>query len=202
MNEQHPSQAHGPTLLKILLPWVVALALAGGHHAFYASLNNTVPASVNTKSASLLIHSQAGASAIGTTFAFLIEASIGASAGTAFVQCAWMLVRQRAFTISGLDALWSSSHNALAFLSFDLWWTGRGIVLISGLAYAFPLVVTFVPGTLTVESQIRHISEACAVPAYDFGSSTLLHDGAFPDSSEIGVEALLCRAQFRGQDIQ
>ncbi|KAJ7276455.1 hypothetical protein B0H12DRAFT_23675 [Mycena haematopus] len=172
--------AHGSLyspLVKILLGWIVALALASGHHAFYASLNNRVPSSANDMtSASLLAHSQAGASAIGTTFAFLVKASLAFSAGTAFLQCAWMLVRQRPFTVPGLDALWSSPHNAVAFLSFDFWRSARGIVLISGLAWAFPLMITFAPGTLSVESQTRSMSQPCTVPTFDFGSSTLLHD--------------------------
>ncbi|KAF7345798.1 hypothetical protein MVEN_01600600 [Mycena venus] len=179
MSMQHPSQAHGShysPLLKIILAWIIALALASGHHGFYASLNNRVVPSGPSTTASLLVHSQAGASAIGTTFAFLVSASLGVSAGTAFLQCAWKLVRQRAFTVAGLDALWSSPHNMLAFLSFDFWQSARGIVLISGLAWAFPLVVTFAPGTLTVTNQINTVSAACTVPTFDFGSSALLHD--------------------------
>ncbi|KAJ7890879.1 hypothetical protein B0H14DRAFT_3855203 [Mycena olivaceomarginata] len=175
----NPSQTPGispyPPLLKIVLAWVVALALASGHHGFYASLNNHVVES-GTSTASLLVHSQAGASAIGTTFAFLVSGALGVSASTAFWQSAWRVVRKRAFTVSGLDALWSSPNNALAFLSWDLWRTAREIVPIVALAWAFPLVVTFAPGTLTVQSRIRTVSDTCTVPTYDFGSNILLHD--------------------------
>lgn len=181
MGMANPSQTPGispyPPLLKIVLAWVVALALASGHHAFYASLNNHVVES-GTTTASLLVHSQAGASAIGTTFAFLVSGALGVSASTAFWQSAWRVVRKRAFTVSGLDALWSSPNNALAFLSWDLWRTAREIVPIVALAWAFPLVVTFAPGTLTVQSRIRTVSNTCTVPTYDFGSNILLHDGA------------------------
>ncbi|KAJ6545686.1 hypothetical protein B0H19DRAFT_844212, partial [Mycena capillaripes] len=114
---------------------LVALGLACGHHGFYASLNNRVLASNNSTSASLLLHSQSGASAVGTSFAFLVSAALGVSAGTAFLQCAWKLVRQHAFTVSGLDALWSSPHNVFAFFSFDFWRSARGVVVISALAW-------------------------------------------------------------------
>ncbi|KAJ6552729.1 hypothetical protein B0H19DRAFT_1295024 [Mycena capillaripes] len=180
MNSNNPPrQVHGShyyPLSKILLAWLVALGLASGHHGFYASLNNRVVPSDSGESASLLLHSQTSASAIGTTFAFLVSAALGVSAGTAFLQCAWKLVRQRALTVSGLDALWSSPHNVLAFFSFDFWRSARGIVLISALAWAFPLVVTFAPGTLTVQSRSGTVSGVCKVPTFDFGSSALLHD--------------------------
>jgi hypothetical protein len=133
-----------------------------------------------TKSALLLVHSQAGASAIGTTFAFLTSAFLAASAGAAFLQSAWGVVRQRSFTISGLDALWSSPHNVLAFFSFDFWRTGRGVVVISALSWAFPLVVTLAPGTLSVGTRTDSTSEVCMVPTFDLSASTVLQEGARP----------------------
>ncbi|KAF7345813.1 hypothetical protein MVEN_01602500 [Mycena venus] len=180
MNSNNPPrQVHGShyyPLSKILVAWLVALGLASGHHGFYASLNSHVVESDDSTSPSLLLHSQSGASAVGTSFAFLVSAALSVSAGTAFLQCAWKLVRQRAFTVSGLDALWSSPHNVLAFFSFDFWRSARGIVLISALAWAFPLVVTFAPGTLTVQSRSAAVPGACKVPMFDFASSALLHD--------------------------
>ncbi|KAJ7465721.1 hypothetical protein FB451DRAFT_1561436, partial [Mycena latifolia] len=180
MRLRNPSQGHGrphSPLFKILLAWVAALALASGHHTFYASLNNRAVASSDvTTNVSLLAHSQAGALAIGTAFAFLVSALLGLSTGTAFLQCAWRLVGQRTFTLSGLDALWSSQRNAFAFLAFDFWRSARGVVFISALPWAFPLVVTFAPTTLIVENGINITAEACKVPTFDFGSSALLHD--------------------------
>ncbi|KAJ7910109.1 hypothetical protein B0H13DRAFT_2013052 [Mycena leptocephala] len=164
------------TLAKILLPWVIAVALAFGHHAFDASLDGREVSSGYTKSALLLVHSQAGASAIGTTFAFLTSAFLAASAGAAFLQSAWGVVRQRSFTISGLDALWSSPHNVLAFFSFDFWRTGRGVVVISALSWAFPLVVTLAPGTLSVGTRTDSTSEVCMVPTFDLSASTVLQE--------------------------
>ncbi|KAF8186081.1 hypothetical protein K438DRAFT_2019847 [Mycena galopus ATCC 62051] len=178
MDQQPPQGRHGHfvPLLKIVAAWVVALALAAGHHAFYASLNNTVPTSDSSgTNASLLVHSQAGASAIGTTFAFIVSAALSVSAGTAFLQCAWRVVRSRAFTVSGLDAMWSSPTNMFAFLSLDFWRKARGIVIISGLAWAFPLVVTFAPGTLTVNTEVFTTSEPCSIPTFDFGATDLLY---------------------------
>ncbi|KAK7041996.1 hypothetical protein R3P38DRAFT_2611003 [Favolaschia claudopus] len=181
MSLQDPTQAHKSPyspLFKIVGAWVVALALACGHHAFYASLNGDVASADATDitNASFLVRSQAGASAIGTTFAFLVSASLGVSAGTALLQSSWRVVGQRAFTLSGLDALWSSPTSLLAFLSFDFWRSARGIVVISALAYAFPLVVTFAPGTLIVRNRVDSVQHPCSVPTFDFGSSAILHD--------------------------
>ncbi|KAJ7261552.1 hypothetical protein C8J57DRAFT_1634612 [Mycena rebaudengoi] len=176
---QAHAQPHGnysPPLLKIVLAWLAAAALAIGHHLFNASLNGRIVPSTGSSSGLHGVQSQAGASAIGTTFAFLVSALLGVSAGTAFLQCAWRLVRQRSFTVAGLDALWSSPYNPLAFLSIDFWKTGRGVVGIAALAWVFPLVVTFTPGTLSVETQINTVSEKCMVQTYDLGSSTALHE--------------------------
>ncbi|KAJ6510767.1 hypothetical protein C8R45DRAFT_1207627 [Mycena sanguinolenta] len=171
--------AHGSylsPLLKIILAWLAAAALAIGHHLFNTSLDKRIVPSTGSTSRLHGIQSQAGASAIGTTFAFLVSALLGVSAGTAFLQCAWRLVRQRSFTVAGLDALWSSPHNPLAFLSIDFWKTGRGVVVIATLSWAFPLMVTFAPGTLSVETQINTVNEECMVQTYDLGFSTALHE--------------------------
>jgi hypothetical protein len=168
-------------VLKIVAAWGAAIALVVGHHTFYASLNHTAPTLDPTwrTSASLLVHSQAGASAIGTTFAFLISSALSLSAGTAFLQCAWRVVRFRAFTVSGLDAMWSSQTNILAFLSCDFWRKARGIVILSGLTWAFRLVVTFAPGTLTVNTEVFTTSEPCSIPNFDFEATDLLYTGMF-----------------------
>ncbi|KAJ6583350.1 hypothetical protein DFH09DRAFT_1435725 [Mycena vulgaris] len=185
MDQQAPQgrHSHFVPVFKIVAAWVVALALAAGHHAFYASLNNTAPtldtsgtsASLLVHNASLLVHSQAGASAIGTTFAYIISSTLSVSAGTAFLQCAWRVVHTRALTVSGLDAMWSSQTNMVAFLSLDFWLNARGIVIISGLAWTFPLVVTFAPGTLTVNTELFTTSEPCSIPKFDFGATDLLY---------------------------
>ncbi|KAF7371441.1 hypothetical protein MSAN_00781100 [Mycena sanguinolenta] len=167
---------HSVPLLKIVIAWISALALASGHHAFYASLDNHPVTSGSGTTALLLVHSQAGASAIGTTFAFLVSSLLAVSAGTAFLQCAWRVVRTRAFSISGLNAMWSSPTNVFAFLSLDFWRTAQGVVVISGLAWAFPLIVTFAPGTLTVATDITTTSGQCSVPAFDWGATGLLYD--------------------------
>ncbi|KAJ7097459.1 hypothetical protein C8R44DRAFT_576221, partial [Mycena epipterygia] len=72
---------------------------------------------------------------VGTIFAFLVSAFLSMSAGTAFIQSAWRLVQSRSFTLAGLDALWSSTHNPLAFLSFDFWKTAREVVFVAGLSW-------------------------------------------------------------------
>ncbi|KAJ7258806.1 hypothetical protein B0H12DRAFT_436901 [Mycena haematopus] len=166
---------HYIPLLKIALAWVSALALAGGHHAFYASLDGH-PVSSGATASSFRVHSQAGASAIGTAFAFLVRSLLAVSAGTAFLQCAWRVARKRAVSISGLNAMWSSLTNVFAFLSLDFWRTAQGIVAVSALAWTFPLIVTFAPGTLTVEPDVTAVSGPCQVPTFDWASTELLYD--------------------------
>ncbi|KAJ7784863.1 hypothetical protein DFH07DRAFT_1054420 [Mycena maculata] len=167
--------AHSPifsnyafSLCKMALTWLAALVVAGGHHVFNASLNGKKPAD-----GILTPESQAGASFLGTMFAFLVSAFLGMSGGTAFIQSARRIVQRRSFTLTGLDALWSSPHNVLAFLSFDFWKSAREVVIVAALAWAFPFIVTFAPGTLSVQNDIKPSSAACMVPTFDFGSSAL-----------------------------
>ncbi|KAJ6451162.1 hypothetical protein C8R45DRAFT_1125151 [Mycena sanguinolenta] len=167
-------RGHCIPLLKIVLAWVSALALASGHHAFYASLEGHPVTSGTT--ASSFVHSQAWASAVGTAFAFLVRSLLAVSAGTAFLQCAWRVARKRAVSISGLNAMWSSLTNVFAFLSLDFWRTAQGIVVISALAWTFPLIVTFAPGTLTIEPDVTTVSGPCQVLTFDWESTELLYN--------------------------
>ncbi|KAJ7054255.1 hypothetical protein C8F01DRAFT_500797 [Mycena amicta] len=167
-------RSHYSPLLKILLAWLAAAVLAVGHHAFNSSLNGQVVGAKTSRISQ--VNSQAGASAVGTTFAFLVSAMLGVTAATAFLQCAWHAVRKRSFTVGGLDALWSSPHNALAFLSLDFWRAGRGVVLVAAISWAFPLVVTFAPGTLSVNTDISTENQSCSVPTFDLSASTILHE--------------------------
>lgn len=115
------------TLAKILLPWVIAVALAFGHHAFDASLDGREVSSGYTKSALLLVHSQAGASAIGTTFAFLTSAFLAASAGAAFFNppggsCVSGASPSRALTRCGLRRITASRSSRSTFGGRDGEW--------------------------------------------------------------------------------
>jgi hypothetical protein len=184
MTFPHPTQAtHSllPTALKIVGAWLVAVAFAIGHHAFYASLNGKIVTTGGidrNSTASFVVHSQAGASAIGTALASLTAATLGVSAATAFFQGAWFIVRKRAMSISALDALWSAPHNPMSILSWDMWCSVRGVVLLAAVAWAFPLITTFTPGTITVQTRVSTTNSSCSVLAYDFGNNEDLYVGA------------------------
>ncbi|KAF7322384.1 hypothetical protein HMN09_00016300 [Mycena chlorophos] len=169
-----PGQVHGTyvaPLRKITLAWILALVFAVGHHAFYHSLNGR-PVEA-TASLQFRPHSQPGASAIGTALAWLASFSLALSAGTAFLQLAWRSVQQRSWTVSGLDALWSSPNDIMAFLEADFWRSGRATVLVVAAAWAFPLVTTFAPGTLSVSTVTITRNQTCPVPTFDFGTNAL-----------------------------
>ncbi|KAJ7626938.1 hypothetical protein FB45DRAFT_1004581 [Roridomyces roridus] len=160
--------------LKISVAWIAALALAIGHHLFNTSLHGKNP--TGDQNSISKVHSQAGASALNTAFAFLVSSFLGVSASAAFVQCAWVVVQQRSFTLGGLDALWSSTSSVLSFLSWDFVKNGRYIVLVAALGWAYPIVVTLAPGTLTVRNQIVEEDSPCTIPSFDFGSSAAFYD--------------------------
>ncbi|KAF7303952.1 hypothetical protein MIND_00625900 [Mycena indigotica] len=174
------SEVHGPSitpLLKILLIWLFGVALVIAHHIYGSQLNNrTVHFLTEKPTATQIFQSQPGASAVGTTIAYLVSAALSTSVGIAFIQCAWKLVRARALTVGGLDALWSAPYSYWSFFEWDFWRTARGVVLVAILMRAFPLVVTFAPGTLTVHNVLKSTMTPCDVPSFNFGSNGLLFE--------------------------
>ncbi|KAF7324527.1 hypothetical protein MKEN_00493400 [Mycena kentingensis (nom. inval.)] len=147
--------SHVSSIVKILLIWALGGILALIHHIFYSQLNNR---------------------AVHTLHKDHITPQRPASSGIAFIQCAWKLVRQRAFTVAGLDALWAAPYSPLSFLEWDFWRTARGVVLVGALVHAFPLVITFIPGTLTVRGVQKTEVGECTVPTFDFGKQGVLFE--------------------------
>ncbi|KAJ7908455.1 hypothetical protein B0H13DRAFT_1878693 [Mycena leptocephala] len=156
------------------LTWLAALLVAVAHHVYNASLNGQRTTGLDPERGPIRVlqFDQTESSTFGTAFAFLVSSFLGINAATAFIQCAWWVVQRRSFSLGGLDALWSSTTDPLTFLSFDFWKTARGVVMIAAISWAFPLIITFAPGTLSVESCVQNFPEPCNVPTFDFGQST------------------------------
>ncbi|KAJ7893480.1 hypothetical protein B0H13DRAFT_2527574, partial [Mycena leptocephala] len=179
-----PGQVHGSPrspLLKILVAWVAAIALAAGHHAFYQSLDGR-PASGSRSS--FAVHSQAGASAIGTAFAVLASSALTLSVGAAFLQLVWKMVQQRSFSVPALNALWSIPKSPSALASPRFWQSGPGVTVIffAVLTQAFKLITTFAPGTLTVDTSVTTTNLSCSVPSFDFVNKAVYEESYFTET--------------------
>ncbi|KAK6996024.1 hypothetical protein R3P38DRAFT_3329784 [Favolaschia claudopus] len=187
-------------LLKILLAWVAAFALAAGHHAFYQSLDGR-PSSGSTSS--FAVHSQAGASAIGTAFAVVVSSALTLSAVVFFIsaviqrylQLVWKMVQQRSFSVAALNALWSIPKSPSGwFASPSFWRSGPGatVVFFAVLARAFKLITTFAPGTLTIDTSVTITNASCSVPSFDFTNHVFYQESYFTEDDHtvvLGIQA-------------
>jgi len=120
---------------------LLGLALAVGHHLFYAYLNNRVVGEAAVP--------QNSAIQIGTAFAYLFKTMLVAAIGVAYAQCFWFVVRRNSYQIGSLDDFFSILNNPLRFFSRALY--GRAVVLF-GLAlvsWLLPISAVFAPGALT-----------------------------------------------------
>ncbi|KAF7302910.1 Glyco-hydro-79C domain-containing protein [Mycena kentingensis (nom. inval.)] len=185
----HLSGVHStpsPPLYKIFGIWLAGGVIAGLHHVYNDQLRDTPVQNfvLFHTNATDTFHSQEGASAVGTTLATLSSALLAMSVGVALMQYAWMRVRREACSVSGLDALWSAPNSYLAFFSGDAWKMAWGVMFIALLSRLFPLVVTFVPGTLTVRQVAESRLVECTVPSLELASHGRLFETKFNSAAK------------------
>ncbi|KAJ7278907.1 hypothetical protein C8J57DRAFT_1304914, partial [Mycena rebaudengoi] len=181
---RHLSSVHSsPTwpLLKILGIWALGGVVAVAHHVFYSQLRDRPVQAFQYNKPTAIFHSQEGASAVGTTLAHLASLALATSIGIAFMQATWKLVRSGSFTVADLDAMWCAPNSAMSFLQWNLWKQPmtRGVMVVAAMIRLSSLVVTFVPGTLTVQAVIETRLSQCNVPTFDLGKNALLYESEF-----------------------
>ncbi|KAF7327117.1 hypothetical protein MKEN_00287900 [Mycena kentingensis (nom. inval.)] len=182
------------TALRIFLVWLVGAFFAVLHHILNSQLENR-PVRKLGPTADGVFLSQQGASAVGTSIAYLAAAALATSASMAYIQCAWSRVLRRPFTVSGLDALWSAPETRIAFLERYIWRSAPGMVLFAIALRGFSLVVTFAPGTLTVRRDVDNRTQTFGVPTFSFTNSGALYEVEQNDAdkSYVGPSSLALR---------
>ncbi|KAK6499993.1 hypothetical protein TWF481_010350 [Arthrobotrys musiformis] len=144
------------TLGRIALFYVLGFATAVSHHIFNLTRDGRVPTN------------QSLTLKFGTAFAFLVQAFIAAATGTALAQITWRRVRQRAFTIHGIDGVFTISKDFTQFLLLELWERATLICIISIGIWIMPLASIVPPSTLVVEPHSYRSSGSCEVPTLNF----------------------------------
>ena len=123
---------------------LVALAFVVGHYAFYQKLNGFLvkhsgPPCIS-KTLSCDSSDQQINVSIGTFFAFLVKALLGASVSTAFDQFTWRrLVSSASSRIGMIDDLFAVLKNGFFMLNYKLWWGYPASMLLATLAWLLPL---------------------------------------------------------------
>jgi len=109
-----------PSLMACSL--VSAILLAIGHHLFYRRLNRQIVGSVDQQQWFLRI---------GTGFAFLVKATLIATAGIAYTQILWRTLESCSVSLKGLDSFFGVVHNAWFFTTWELWGKGPLLALLA-----------------------------------------------------------------------
>ena len=104
------------------------MALAIGHHLFYAQING---ARVNET-----YPSQLWIVRIATGMAFLVKTLFVISAGIAYTQYQWLTTRSQPFKIRQIDALSSILANPLGFCETRAWLHFPALTLLAGITWS------------------------------------------------------------------
>jgi hypothetical protein len=110
-----------PVLMSLVL--VAGIILAAGHHVFYESLHGSEAPTGSYIIAGRDVSKQTFNSAVGTGFAFLVNASLAIAIWMAYTQLFWKAVRNSATgeRLSSVDTLFSVSSNVLELARVHIW---------------------------------------------------------------------------------
>ncbi|KAL2074611.1 hypothetical protein VTL71DRAFT_8389 [Oculimacula yallundae] len=167
--------------VKMLALFIGGSALAVGHHCYYQSLVDTRVSSNSSKSSSWDIDSQEWKIRFGTAFAFLAKTFLAAAVSIAYKQHIWATCRRKAYSIAGLDALFSATADLFAFTSSEFTIRAKVSAVLAALDQVedihsdtsirlMPLSALITPATLTVVAVASINNATGQVPQLDFPS--------------------------------
>jgi hypothetical protein len=99
---------------------VAGIALAVGHHAYYQSLAGTKVLPIDDTTSAWNTARQEWKIRFGTAFAFLAKTCLATSVAIAYTQHIWATCRKKAYSVSGLDAMFSATSDIFAITNRDL----------------------------------------------------------------------------------
>lgn len=95
---------------------------AVGHHVFATKFNGQAVNSTDQ---------QERYSTVVTGLAFLTRAFLTASAGLAYTQLLWYILRSKTFSLAGADAIFSVVKDLWSFFNWELWSNGSSLVVMA-----------------------------------------------------------------------
>ncbi|KAK6501954.1 hypothetical protein TWF481_009772 [Arthrobotrys musiformis] len=152
------------TVGKIVLLYLLGFAIAVSHHCFNLNLDGRAPLN------------QAFTLQVGLVFAFLVRAFVAAATGTALLQISWRRVKKRAFTLYGIDGIFTITKDLTQFFLLELWERATLFCILSIGIWVMPLASIFPPSTLVIEPGVYETTSPCKVSSLNF--SALLEYGS------------------------
>jgi hypothetical protein len=117
---------------KMLGLLVSGVGLALGHYFYFHSLEGTI---VIPSKGLYDLHDQEWHARFGTAIAFLVKTCFAAAVAIAYKQVAWLNMRSKAHSVSGLDSMFSGTTDLLAYLSLDFTLHAKFAALIAGVTW-------------------------------------------------------------------
>lgn len=111
---------------------VSGVGLAVGHYYYFMSLEGTI---VVPPKGRYDLDDQEWHARFGTALAFLVKTCFVAAVAIAYKQSAWLNMRSKAHSVSGLDSMFSGTTDILAFFSLDFMLHAKVAALIAGVTW-------------------------------------------------------------------
>ncbi|XXH01623.1 hypothetical protein Hte_007983 [Hypoxylon texense] len=156
--------------------FLAAVAFAMGHHFFYQSLVNTVPPSADTGISGFLQNAsgQSYNIAIGTLFATITAALLGASIKTAHEQLSWKAAKAKPTDLETLDHLFLREIWPLS-----LWYRYFGPEMLALLLRFLPFLPIIAPAQLNIQFVLVKNSTMMALPTVAFDNGNFAEQTAY-----------------------
>jgi hypothetical protein len=156
---------------------MVSYSLAGilvaiGHHQFYQGLNGKPVSSTAWAIGDYVLDPQQRTIFVGTTLTFLAKFFFGLCVGKAFDQQLWFTIHRKLIKIKGLDALFSVLGDPIALLAPEMLLRAKTAVFVAVIAWCLSILVTAVPGAISVVPSDKLSEISVIVPTIDLAFST------------------------------
>ncbi|USW49231.1 hypothetical protein Slin15195_G025500 [Septoria linicola] len=129
---------------------LVGVALAIGHHAFYASLAGTAVSSDPIKVVGWTTTQQQINIAVGTAFAFVVKASLILACSTAYMQLLFGVINRQSFKLSQLDNWFGGLSDFWSLMCIGTYWRYPLLTLVALTCWLLPIAAIISPASLSV----------------------------------------------------
>ncbi|KAK4703179.1 hypothetical protein P7C70_g3041, partial [Phenoliferia sp. Uapishka_3] len=158
----------------IFVPYLLAVALAVGHHVFNSYLNTkevrtdaTHPTWTDFRYGK---YRQSDANRVNNVFASFAHMLAKVAVGTAWLQWAWRVVQRRSMSIKSIDALFSATSNPLSFFNIGMWKAASLGTIIALTAWPLAVISILPQASLTAVTATEYSSANVTVPTFSPGS--------------------------------
>ncbi|RTE76954.1 hypothetical protein BHE90_008576 [Fusarium euwallaceae] len=154
------------TRAKMLGLLALGILSALGHHLLYSYLDNK-PVRTLVDGAPRW-KTQDWITRYGLALAFITKTILAASVAVAYKQRIWTNLRQKAYTVSGINAMYDATTDILSFASLEFVWKAKLATILAALTWTIPLSALVTPSSLLVTLITKEVQQDMIVPILNF----------------------------------